>query len=156
MNLLNISKNNKIISFGLSFLIGFFIISLFSAGYFSSFQPKMADKLFLPSRVRPDVIIIAIDNQSISQIGRWPWDRKIHAKLLNELAEHQPKVIGLDIAFLEETEDDADLAKSLGKLGNVVLPTEIDIEGVKNNYLRAKNLRFPVDELKKNGNNWLY
>ena len=149
MNLLNISKNNKIISFSLSFLIGFFIISLFSAGYFSSFQPKMADKLFLPGEPNQNIIIIAIDNQSISQIGRWPWDRKIHAELLDILIEYKPKVIGLDVAFLEKTADDANLAKSLEKLGNVVLPMEIDIEGVKDNYLIVKNLRFPVDELKR-------
>ena len=32
------------------------------------------------------IAIIAIDDQSIANIGRWPWSRDIHAKLIDLLA----------------------------------------------------------------------
>ena len=47
------------------------------------------------------IAIIAIDNQSIDNIGRWPWSREIHAKMTEKLAAAKAKVIGNTIYFLE-------------------------------------------------------
>ncbi len=47
------------------------------------------------------IAIIAIDDQSISNIGRWPWPRDLHAELINRLSEGGAKVIGQTILFLE-------------------------------------------------------
>src|SRR5271170_5196716 len=33
-----------------------------------------------------DVVIARIDDQSIKELGRWPWNRKIMARLVNALA----------------------------------------------------------------------
>ena len=33
-----------------------------------------------------EVVIIAIDETSLAQIGRWPWPRALHAALLERLA----------------------------------------------------------------------
>ena len=32
------------------------------------------------------IAIIAIDDQSINNLGRWPWPRDLHAELINRLA----------------------------------------------------------------------
>jgi len=48
-----------------------------------------------------DVIIVAIDQDSLSQIGRWPWSREVHARLLQRLKPEQPAAIGFDIIFAE-------------------------------------------------------
>ncbi|RMF98281.1 MAG: adenylate/guanylate cyclase domain-containing protein [Candidatus Schekmanbacteria bacterium] len=48
-----------------------------------------------------DVKIVAIDNDSIKKIGRWPWDRKIIAKLVDKLSAASASVITLDIIFSE-------------------------------------------------------
>ena len=32
------------------------------------------------------IAVIAIDDQSIANLGRWPWSRDIHAKLIDKLA----------------------------------------------------------------------
>jgi hypothetical protein len=37
------------------------------------------------------VAVIAIDDQSIANIGRWPWPRDVHAKLIDQLAEPRPR-----------------------------------------------------------------
>ena len=47
------------------------------------------------------VAIIAIDKQSIDNIGRWPWSREIHAKMIERLASAKAKVIGYTVFFSE-------------------------------------------------------
>ncbi|MCP4041591.1 MAG: CHASE2 domain-containing protein, partial [Gammaproteobacteria bacterium] len=54
------------------------------------------------SRTSSDkVAVIAIDDESIANIGRWPWSRDIHAKLIEFLIQGQAKVIGQTVFFLE-------------------------------------------------------
>src|SRR6266436_1854824 len=47
------------------------------------------------------VSVIAIDKQSIDNIGRWPWSREIHAKMVEGLASAKAKVIGYTVFFSE-------------------------------------------------------
>ena len=47
------------------------------------------------------VVVIAIDDQSINNLGRWPWPRDLHAELVNRLSEGGAKVIGQTVFFLE-------------------------------------------------------
>ena len=51
------------------------------------------------------IAIIAIDDQSIANIGRWPWSRDIHAKLINQLAEAKAKTIVHTVFFIEPQVD---------------------------------------------------
>ena len=54
------------------------------------------------SRIPSDKIaIIAIDDQSIANIGRWPWSRNIHAQMNNILTEGGAKAIGQTVFFSE-------------------------------------------------------
>ena len=46
-------------------------------------------------------VIIAIDDKSINEIGRWPWSRDIHATLLNTLSQSKAHSVGFDILFSE-------------------------------------------------------
>jgi serine/threonine-protein kinase len=43
--------------------------------------------------------IIAIDDQSIENLGRWPWSRDLLAGMLDKLAESGAKVIGNTILY---------------------------------------------------------
>ncbi|HZV99726.1 MAG TPA: serine/threonine-protein kinase [Methylophilaceae bacterium] len=47
------------------------------------------------------IAIIAIDDQSIANLGRWPWPRDIHAKIIDMLAAAHAKVIGNTVFFVE-------------------------------------------------------
>jgi CHASE2 domain-containing sensor protein len=51
------------------------------------------------------IAIIAIDKQSIDNIGRWPWSREIHAKMADDLTKAQAKVIGNAVFFSEPQVD---------------------------------------------------
>ena len=51
------------------------------------------------------IAIIAIDDQSIANIGRWPWSRDIHAKLIDLLAAAKAKTIVHTVFFIEPQVD---------------------------------------------------
>jgi len=48
-----------------------------------------------------DIVIIAIDDDSIDRIGRWPWPRAVMAGMIDRLAAAGARVIGVDIFFSE-------------------------------------------------------
>jgi len=59
---------------------------------------------FLSASGRPardDIVIVAIDDFSLAQLGRWPWPRSHHAALLDRLTAAQPRAVGLDIILTE-------------------------------------------------------
>lgn len=47
------------------------------------------------------IAIIAIDDQSINNIGRWPWSRDIHARMHDILAQGGVKAVGQTVFFSE-------------------------------------------------------
>ena len=47
------------------------------------------------------IAIIAIDDESIANIGRWPWTRDVHAQMHELLTEGGAKAIGQTVFFLE-------------------------------------------------------
>ncbi len=51
------------------------------------------------------IAVIAIDDQSISNIGRWPWPRDIHAKLIDQLVAAKAKTIVYTAFFFEPQVD---------------------------------------------------
>ncbi len=53
----------------------------------------------------PDVAVIAIDDQSIDNLGRWPWPRELHAQLIDRLASSGARVIGNTILYSEAQVD---------------------------------------------------
>ena len=72
------------------------------------------------------VAIIAIDDRSLAdpELGRWPWDRRVHARLLQNLQADKPKAIAFDVIFAEPSKnpaDDAALAAACRASGNVIL-----------------------------------
>ena len=76
-----------------------------------------------------DIIVVAIDDKSIGEIGRWPWGRDVMAALVNKISGARPKVIGIDVMFTEREspEKDEKLAKAIKKAENVVLATAFEV-----------------------------
>ncbi len=73
-----------------------------------------------------DIVIVGVDEVSLSTLGRWPWPRRIHADLLDRLVADNARVIGLDIIFSERDTQDPDndsaLARALFESERSVLP----------------------------------
>ncbi len=67
------------------------------------------------------IVIISVGEKSLESLGRWPWSRVTHARLLGRLGE--AKAILLDILFPEESDPvgDSVLAEVARVLGNTVV-----------------------------------
>lgn len=55
------------------------------------------------------IAIVAIDDESIANIGRWPWPRDVHAELIDKLSAAKAKTI-VHTAFFFEPQTDRGLA----------------------------------------------
>ena len=67
------------------------------------------------------IVVIAMDEASSAELGRFPWPRKNHAELLEKLWSAQPAAISFDVLFPDTTEDDIGLANAIVNNANVVL-----------------------------------
>ncbi len=77
-------------------------------------------------RPDPRLLIVAIDDNSLQQIGQWPWPRATHAQLLDRLTQAGSARVVLDLMLSEpdrqDAAQDADLAAAIRRNGHVVLP----------------------------------
>lgn len=78
-----------------------------------------------PAVASPDVVIVAIDDLSLAQQGRWPWPRRIHAELIGKLHQAGAETIVFDVLFTEPSSDDAVLSRAMQAHGRVILPVHI-------------------------------
>ncbi len=73
-----------------------------------------------------DIVIVAIDEDSLRVLGRWPWRRVIVATLLQTIASAQPRGIAVDLVLSEtdsrDPSGDLYLSKALHAHPRVVLP----------------------------------
>lgn len=88
------------------------------AVYWSTRKPSLryACKIIYAGRIDKRIVIVDIDEKSLSEIGRWPWGRDHVAKMVDELFDYyQIQLLGFDIVFSEP--DDSSGLSILEKLG---------------------------------------
>ncbi len=73
------------------------------------------------------VVVIAIDDHSIQQLGRYPWPRRQFTQLMRQLNSTPPSVVVFDVIFSERSPDDAAFAAAIEQHGRVVLAQASDI-----------------------------
>ena len=119
---MKISKNSiRILS---SFVMILFIVSLwhFKIEPFHKFSLLLNDIKYSFNTRKPsqEVLFLAIDEKSVTQFGRWPWNRKFLAQKLEKL--DTAKTVALDMVFSEPTSliKDDFLANSIGELDNAI------------------------------------
>ncbi len=82
--------------------------------------------IFQPPPKATDLIIVAIDDESIRDLGSWPWSRGIHAELINRLTTIDNRTAAFDLLFSELQVNDpaADqlLSEAIAAHGNIILP----------------------------------
>ncbi|MDR2452673.1 MAG: CHASE2 domain-containing protein [Candidatus Accumulibacter sp.] len=79
-----------------------------------------------------DVLLVTVDEHSLDRLGRWPWSRQVHARLLDALCRARPAVVGFDVAFPEPQSPEVDerLAQAIRRCGMVVLPLVLETESM--------------------------
>ena len=77
------------------------------------------------------ILLVTIDDQSVAALGRWPWPRDAHARLVRRLAAARPAAIAYDLFFTEagRAAADADLAGAMRGAGVVLLPLLFEVPG---------------------------
>jgi len=80
-----------------------------------------------------DLVVIEIDDKSISRLGRWPWPRRTHAQLLDALSTVNTKAIIFDVLFPEldanNTTSDQRFAQAIKQSDKVILPIYLETLG---------------------------
>ena len=72
-------------------------------------------KTFMPQTLDDRVVVVDIDEQSLAEVGRWPWSRNRMADLVDDLFDRQQiAVLGMDVVFAEA--DDSSGLKRLQQL----------------------------------------
>ncbi|MBC7781486.1 MAG: CHASE2 domain-containing protein [Proteobacteria bacterium] len=84
-------------------LLGLVLVFLSGGELLQGLERKAYDLgvRFATAQPSTQVAVIAIDDQSIANIGRWPWPRDVHARLTDILTQAKVKVIGNTVFFTE-------------------------------------------------------
>ena len=94
-------------------VIGLIVTSIFciffytKTGFLETIELKSYDmrmRLFHPAKASEEIVIVAIDDESIAKLGRWPWPRTRMAEVIKRISGAGAKVIGLNIIFSEPEE----------------------------------------------------
>jgi diguanylate cyclase (GGDEF)-like protein len=79
-----------------------------------------------PRTTTGEIVVVEIDKKSLDAVGTWPWNRSVHATLVDRLVAAEARDIFLDIDFSTRSDPigDAALASSLEAAGGgVILPS---------------------------------
>lgn len=70
-----------------------------------------------------DIVVVTVDNASLRQVGRWPWPRRHHAQLTDELTRAGAKRVFFDLQFYGATTpaEDERFAAALEQSGRAIL-----------------------------------
>ena len=122
-----------LVSLCISFALAGLILLFINSRTYQILEFKALDLRFTlkGSRVSTAPIVhIDIDDQSLSALGRWPWPRSYHAKMVSILKECQARQVLMDVIFTEEFKDkpqeDQLFAEAIEKSGMVYLPFYFD------------------------------
>ena len=74
-----------------------------------------------------ELLIVAIDERSLTRFGRFPWPRSLMAEALTKLGAAQPKAIALDVLYSDATaqSEDRALAAAIARAGKVVVGAQL-------------------------------
>ena len=89
-----------------------------------------ANHRLLARPAAPEIVIVAVDEYSLSSLGRWPWPRHLHAELIDQLTRAGADTIILDFIFAEpdnsDPGNDIALAAAMQRHGRVILPLLVE------------------------------
>jgi CHASE2 domain-containing sensor protein len=104
--------------------------------------------------VNPNIVLVEITDASVRDlsevVGRWPWPRAVQAMLVDYISSGKPKVIALDLTFLEPerqstyelgpreitgAQSDRELAEAVRRAGNVITLADAIDAGIDDGQL---------------------
>lgn len=77
-----------------------------------------------------DIVIVGIDDDSLAQIGRWPWRRAVHATLIDRLTEAGVRGAMMDLILSEpeggDGQGDTALERAIRQNGRIALAVALE------------------------------
>lgn len=107
-------------------LVFLIILVIFNYNLLDGLQDSIADTLQYKNSSDKEILILAIDDKSLQEYGRWPWDRDVQAQIQEKLNKFDIKVIGWDMTFFEPSEHDAELGQTFESDTPIVLASAIN------------------------------
>ncbi len=102
------ARKTKKVYLRFAFVIVSVFVLLQASHSFLTLENKYVDFLFKarlaffgPQPVDPRLVVVAIDEASLTKFGKMPWPRKIWVEVLNKLMPMDPAVVAFDILFVE-------------------------------------------------------
>ena len=101
---------------------------LVQQGNASAFDMLLRLSPTLLGSARESVVLLAIDDETVSRYGPLPLNRAVVAEALKRIASAEPKVLAVDVLLSEKTReaDDVSLADALSRFPKVVLATALE------------------------------
>jgi CHASE2 domain-containing sensor protein/tRNA A-37 threonylcarbamoyl transferase component Bud32 len=117
------------------FIIGFVLTLLTLSAFYFAWSPieVMEYRIYdLESRLRDNassspIVIVAIDDESITRMGRWPWPRGRIAAMIETLGDYGAGIIGVDILYSER-----DFNQGLMEVRKIIKKMESDYNILEN------------------------
>ncbi|MFD3272834.1 CHASE2 domain-containing protein [Paenibacillus dendritiformis] len=116
-------------------IIAVYVYGFGTGGTFQMAEHALRDALRTKSVAEqaPDdrIKIIAIDEESLNQLGPFPWPRSVYADMINHLMEAGAKSVALDLLLIDpapDEQDDALLAEQLQRCPQVYLPVQVTLQ----------------------------
>lgn len=133
-----------------SILIGLLIVmlsaSLSLAGLFDSWQNKLTNKFFQPAQTSDDIVILAMDDESVNAKSRGidMMNRGNVAQALANIVALKPKVLALDYMYLSASSGLTDA--QLTDLGKEIIANDLGKNEILNKLIEFKKEIHPTDE----------
>ncbi len=94
-------KNKNLKFYLYAIFLGLIIAASAHFQFFTKSEKFFEDHLASRKPINQNIVIAAIDNESVAKIGPWPWPRKVFANALQNLKNYKPKAVALDLIFSE-------------------------------------------------------
>jgi len=146
-------EKKKITSLLISACATLLVLAVWWFGLFQGLENKSIDLRFKirgQIKTASDVVIVAFDEESFKTLGRWPWPRQLHGKVVEQLTRAGAKAVVFDMllpeADKEHPDSDRYFEDAVKKSRRVALASyfQYDSEGNPINFL------LPIDRFKKN------
>jgi adenylate cyclase len=124
----------------IALLVGIIFSAAYWFGIFSGPENFFIDLLFSNKQIDNKLVILAVDDESLSKVGQWPWPREVFADTIDKLNASAPRVLAFDVLFAESSRygaaDDAKLAAALASSSfPVVMSSEANSVYISKNDL---------------------
>ena len=121
------------------FIIGFVLTIVTLSAFYMAWSPLevMEYRVYdLESRLRDTsdqspIVLVAIDDESITRMGRWPWPRGAIAAMIETLKQSGARIIGVDILYSERDDN-----QGLQEVRKILATIQTDYDLNKSKVLR--------------------